>query len=79
MNTRRTPAKRVVEKVVIGGFPPRVKKVEKVHQGSQFRPQGNQVPIFGEGNEYSLVPWIMVNQDIREAPYLIPSYDNSGV
>ena len=55
---------------MIGGVPPRVEqfeKVEKVHQGDQVPPQGDQVFFLGGGNEIPVVPPVMANGYIREA------------
>ena len=55
MNTRRTPIRRVEEKVVNDVVPPR---------GDQV-PQGDQVPIVNQKNEAPVAPPDMSNEEVR--------------
>ena len=61
MNTRRTPARRVDQEVIVG-IPP---GDEQVPQGVLV-PQGVQVPIVVLWEEVSVVPPYMTNVEIRE-------------
>ena len=72
INTRRTPTTRVDENDVNEDIPPQVEKVEQV-------PQGDQVPIGGQGKEVSMVPPEMTNGEIREALLAIARVLNTHV
>ena len=67
MNTSRTPARRVEENDVTEEIPPQVEQVEKIPQGAQVPPQGDQVLIVEGGNDILVVPPELSNRDIREA------------
>ena len=63
MNTRRTPARRVMENYMHEEIPPQVEQVSQCSQGVQ----GDQVPIVEGGNDATVVPPELSNSDIREA------------
>ena len=46
-------------------IPPQVEQVEKVPQGAQVPPHGNQVPIVEGGNYVPVVAPELSNRDIR--------------